>query len=621
VTDLEDERAQLDRTWASPPGFWRWFTHVNHRAIGRRFIVTGFVFLVLGGILALVMRLQLARPGGELVSADLYNQLLTMHGTTMMFFFAVPVMEGFAIYLVPLMIGTRDMAFPRLNAFGYYVYLIAGIVLYASLFLNAAPDAGWFAYVPLAGPEHSPGVRLDVWATMITFIEVSALVAAVELIVTILKQRAPGMSLSRMPLFVWAILVMSVMIVFAMPPVMVASILLALDRTAGALFFEVAAGGDALLWQHLFWFFGHPEVYIIFIPALGFVSTIIIASVRGPVVGYTAIVVSLVAIGFLGFGLWVHHMFTTGLPQLGMNMFTAASMMIAIPSGVQIFCWIATLWRRRPQLHTPMLFVLGFFVIFVLGGLTGVMVASVPFNLQAHDTFFVVAHLHYVLIGGALFPLFGALHFWFPKLTGRLLDERLGKLAFVLMFVGFNVTFFPMHHLGLLGMPRRIYTYGAEMGWGPGNLVATVGAFVLGLGVLVTGINVLRALRRPADAPDDPWHADTLEWATASPPPNYNFAHLPVAAGRYPLWDEAGSRTVVTGVRADRREVLITSMLDALPRAKAVLPGPTAWPLLLALVVGFTFVGVIYTLWVVPVGLLLAFLTVTGWLWPGEESS
>jgi cytochrome c oxidase subunit I+III len=622
----DEERETLDRTWASPRGFLGWFTHVNHRSIGRRFIVTAFVFFLLGGVLALLMRLQLAAPEGELLSADRYNQFLTMHGTTMMFFFAVPMMEGFAIYFVPLMIGTRDMAFPRLNAFGYYVYLIAGIVLYVSLFLDAAPDAGWFNYPPLSSPEHSPGVRIDVWATMITFIEVSALVAAVELIVTILKQRAPGMSLNRMPLFVWAILVTSFMIVFAMPPVMVASIELALDRTVSAHFFHVPEGGDVILWQHLFWFFGHPEVYIIFLPALGFVSAIVAVSTQRRIVGYTFIVVALVATGFISFGLWVHHMYTTGLPILGMNLFTAASMLIALPTGVQIFCWIATIWRTRPSLHVHMLFVLGFFFIFIIGGLTGVMVASVPFDLQAHDTYFIVAHFHYVLIGGAVFPLFGALHMWFPKLWGRLLSERLGKLTFALMFVGFNVAFFPMHLVGLRGMPRRVYTYVPGMGWEGTNLVATVGAFVLGAGVLVFLVNVFIALRRPADAPDDPWRGDSLEWSTSSPPPNYNFLHLPVVAGRWPRWskDDAGAPDFVVGIRSDRREILLTQILDARPTAKAVLPAPSVWPFLLSLAASATFLGVIFTVWAVPAGILASFLALTGWLWPrgaGAEPS
>ncbi len=613
------EVAELDATWSSPPGFLGWFTHVNHRSMGRRFIITAFVFFFLGGIQALIMRTQLAAPENGLVRSDLYSQLLTMHGTTMMFFFAVPVMEGFAIYLVPLMIGTRDMAFPRLNAFGYYVYLIAGVVLYLALFLNMAPDAGWFNYVPLAGPDHSPGLRIDIWATMITFIEISALVAAVELIVTVLKFRAPGMSLNRMPLFVWAMLVTSFMIVFAMPPVMVGSVMLALDRTVATHFFQVSSGGDVLLWQHLFWFFGHPEVYIIFVPALGMVSSIVATFTGRRVFGYTAIVMSLVATAFISFGLWVHHMFTTGLPQLGMNMFTAASIMVAIPTGLQIFCWIATLWGAKPKLNTPMLFVLGFFFIFIIGGLTGVMLASVPFNLQAHDTFFVVAHLHYVLIGGAVFPLFGGCFYWFPKITGRLLHERLGKVSFAMMFVGFNVAFLPLHHVGLLGMPRRVYTYLPETGWAPINLTATLGAYLLALGVLVFLANVLLTLRKPMNCSRNPWDADTLEWSTTSPPPNYNFAHLPVVKGRWALWDEDGSHVFIEGVRGDRREVLLTDVLDAEAQAKTVLPGPSAWPFVLALAVAATFLGVIFSPWALPAGAALCFLALLGWLWPRAE--
>ena len=612
--------ALLDRTWRSPPGFFGWFTHVNHRSMGRRFIVTAFVFFLLGGLEALLMRLQLARPGNTLLDPDTYRQLVTMHGTTMMFFFAVPVMEGFAIYLVPLMIGTRDMAFPRLNAFGYYVYLIAGVVLYASLFLGMAPDAGWFAYAPLAGPRHSPGLRMDIWATMITFIEISALVAAVELIVTIFKQRTPGMSLNRMPLFVWSILITSFMIVFAMPPVMVASVLLALDRTLGTHFFAVSEGGDALLWQHLFWFFGHPEVYIIFVPGLGFVSSIIVAFSRRPMFGYTAIVLSLIATGFIAFGLWVHHMFTTGLPQLGMSFFSAASMMVALPTGIQIFCWIGTLWGSRPKLRTPLLFVLGFFLVFVPGGLTGVMVASVPFNLQAHDTFFIVAHLHYVLIGGAVFPLLGACHYWFPKITGRLLSERLGIVSFALVLIGFNVAFFPMHWLGLMGMVRRVYTYPVGLGLGDTNLLSTVGVGVLGLGLLVMAVNVTRALAKPATAPNNPWHADTLEWSTSSPPPNYNFDDLPVVEGRWPLWEQrrAAERGVV-GLSSRRREVLITRMAIAEPHTVAILPGPSAWPVALAGAVATAFIGLIFSPWFVPIGIVLAAIAIIGWHWPRRE--
>src|SRR5687768_9612262 len=411
------------------------------------------------------MRLQLALPDNTLLGPDQYNQVFTVHGVTMMFLFAVPVMEAMGVYLVPLMVGTRNIAFPRLVAFSYYVYLFGGGLLYVALLTNSGPDTGWFSYVPLAGPDYSPGKRVDIFTQLITFTELSGLAVAVALVATILKLRAPGMTLNRTPLFVWSQLITSLMVIFAMPSIVSASTFLLLDRLVGTQFFNPAEGGDALLWQHLFWFFGHPEVYIIFIPALGIVSTLITAFTGRPPFGYTALVLSMVATGFLGFSLWVHHMFATGLPQLGLTYFTAASMIIAIPTGVQIFCWIASLWRGRPRFETPLLFVLGFIVIFVLGGLSGVTLASLPFDLQVHDTDYVVAHFHYVLLGGAVFPLIGGIYYWFPKMTGRMMSERLGRWNFWVMFAGFNITFFPMHVLGIQGMPRRVYTYPAAMGW------------------------------------------------------------------------------------------------------------------------------------------------------------
>jgi cytochrome c oxidase subunit I+III len=608
----------LAKTWESPPGFLGWFTHVNHRKIGSRFIVTSLIFFALAGVLALLMRLQLVSPENTLLGPDRYNQIFTMHGTTMMFFFAVPAMEGLAMYLVPLMIGTRDMAFPRLSAFGYYVYLIAGIVLYVSLFLGMAPAVGWFSYVPLANIEFSPGKGVGFWTTMITFIELSALTAAVEIIVTIFKQRAPGMSLNRMPLFVWAMLVMSFMIVFAMPTVMVGTVLLALDRIFYTQFFVIAGGGDPLLWQHLFWFFGHPEVYIILIPALGIVSTIITTFTQKEVFGYTALVLSMVAIGFVSFGLWVHHMFTVGLPHLGLSFFTAASAMITIPSGLQIFCWIASLWGARIRYATPMLYILGFFAVFVIGGLTGVMVASIPFDAQVHDTYFVVAHFHYVLIGGAVFPFFGGLYYWYPKITGRIMSERIGRWSFALSFIGLNITFFPMHQLGFQGMPRRIYTYLSEMGWENLNLLVTCGAFVLASGFLLTFYNAIVSLRSGEKATSNPWRADTLEWAAASPPENYNFRHLPVVRGRSPLWDERenGERPVVGGIRADRRETLVTTLLDAKPQAVVILPAPSLWPFVLSITVALGFLGFMFKPILFIVGFFLSFFAIVGWLWP-----
>jgi cytochrome c oxidase subunit I+III len=617
--DGERSRRQLEETWAEPTGFFGWFRCVHHTNIGRRFIVTAFVFFLLGGVEALLLRIQLARPENQFLGPDAYNQIFTMHGTTMMFLFAVPIMEALGIYFVPLMVGARNIAFPRLNAFGYYVYLFGGIFLYLMFFLNTGPDNGWFNYVPLAGPEYAPGKRSDVWAQLITFTELSALVVAVSLIVTVFKLRAPGMSLNRIPLFVWAILVMSFMVVFAMPTVALASTCLILDRLIGTHFFNPAEGGDVLLWQHLFWFFGHPEVYIIFIPATGIISTILPTFCRRKAFGYTALVLSLVATGFLGFGLWVHHMFTTGLPRVAQSFFTAASMMIAIPNGVQIFCWLATIWGGRPKFKTPLLFILGFFFNFVIGGLTGVMLASVSLDQQVHDTFFVVAHFHYVLIGGAVFPLFGAFYYWFPKFTGRMMSERVGRWVFWLFFAGFNVTFFPMHQLGLKGMPRRVYTYLPEMGWGWLNLLATAGGVVLAAGILLFIIDAVRSLRAGERAGDNPWEAATLEWATSSPPPAYNFARIPTVAGRDALWDKREDQPVVTGVREDLREVLVTTTLDAEPDHKVLMPDPSIWPFVTAVATTGLFVGSIFTPWAVVVGGVPVTAALIAWFWPNRE--
>jgi cytochrome c oxidase subunit I+III len=618
--EIEQYRGELEETWAKPTGLLGWLSNVHHTAIGLRYVVTAMMFFALGGLEALAVRIQLARPESRFLGPDQYNQVFTMHGTTMMFLFAVPIMEGMAVYLIPLMIGTRNVAFPRLNAFGYYMYLFGGLLLYAFFFVNAGPDAGWFAYTPLSGPQFSPGKRVDVWAQMITFTELSSLVVAAETIVTILKMRAPGMSLNRMPMYVWSMLVQSFMVIFAMPAVMVASGMLLLDRLVGTHFFNPAEGGDPLLWQHLFWFFGHPEVYLILIPALGFVSTLLATFSRRPVFGYVPLVLSLVATGFLGFGLWVHHMFATGIPQLGSSFFTAASMMIAIPSGVQIFCWLATLWSGRLRFHPPLLFVLGFMAIFVFGGLSGVMLASVPIDLQVHDTFFVVAHFHYVLIGGAVFPLFGALYYWFPKWSGRKLGETLGHLNFWLLFVGFNLTFFPMHILGLRGMPRRVYTYPAEMGWGPLNLLATIGAGLMAVAVLLFLWNAIQSFAIGEVAGADPWGADTLEWSLASPPPPYGFLLLPTVSGRSALWDEKPDQPVVVGCRTDRHEILVTTTVESLPKHREVLPGNTLWPFACAVATSALLIASMFSPHAVIPLLLPVAVTLVGWYWPTGKS-
>jgi cytochrome c oxidase subunit I+III len=617
------EPAELDRlaqSWAKPRGLIGWLSAADHKTIGIRYLVTGFGFFAFAGLLALGMRLQLSQPQNNVLGPALYNEFFSTHGTVMMFLFAVPITQGFSVYLVPLMVGAREIAFPRLNAFSYWLYLFGGLLILGAFVVDSAPDAGWFAYVPLTEQSYTPGKSADIWAQMITFTEVAGLAVAVQLIVTILKVRAPGMSLNRMPIFVWGSLVVSFMVVFAMPAVMLASSALISDRLVQTHFFEPDKGGDTLLYQHLFWFFGHPEVYMIFLPGTAFVSSIIPTFARRPIFGYVPMVASLIGTGFLAFGLWVHHMFVTGIPQLGAAFFTAASMTVAIPSGVQIFCWIATLWEGRLVYRTALLFCLGFIPVFVIGGLSGVMVASVPLDMQVHDTYFVVAHFHYVLIGGFLFPLFGAFYYWIPKIAGRMLDERLGRWHFWLFFIGFNLTFFPMHWLGLAGMPRRVYTYPEGLGWHGMNLLASIGAAIIAISVVIFLVNVALNLRRGGIAGANPWGAGTLEWATASPPPPYNFAAPPIVGGRDPLWLETGVRGVATGLRSDIREVLVTHLLDASPDHRYASPNPSIWPLLAALATTGMFIGSIFTPWAVLIGAVPMFVTFTGWFWPKSTS-
>ena len=618
--DFSAERALMEKTWAPGKGVIGWLTETGHKAIGLRYIVTAFLFFAAGGIEAALMRIQLSKAENHFLNPDLYNQIFTMHGTTMMFLFAVPIMEGFAIYLVPLMVGTRNVAFPKLNAFGYFIYVAGGLFLYAMFLIKSGPDTGWFAYVPLSGPQFDPGKRADSWSQMITFTEISALVVCIEITVTAFKQRAPGMSLNRIPLYVWSMIVVSFMIMFAMPAVMLDSGYLCLDRLIGTHFFNQSEGGDAIFYQHLFWFFGHPEVYIIFIPALGFTSSILTAFTGRKIHGYVAIVSTLVITGFLGFSVWLHHMFATGLPQLGQSFFTAASIMIVIPTAVQMFCWIATIWAgKRLQLKTPVLFVVGWFITFTIGGLTGVMVASVPLNWQLHDTYFIVAHFHYVLIGGAVFPLFGAFHFWFPKWTGRMYNEKLGQLCFWLMLIGFNVTFFPMHILGMKGMPRRVYTYQPGLGWESLNRLESIGAVLITLSVITFIVNMLISRRAGAEAGPNPWNADTLEWSLPSPPPPYNYLHVPVVSGPNAVWDAAVDQPFVTGMRFDKREVLVTKTLDAEPDHVEELPGNSLSPFLLTVTTTVTLIGSIFYAWYFSFGLVAVGIALMYWFWPEEE--
>jgi cytochrome c oxidase subunit I+III len=619
--------AELATVWARPPGVVGWLRAVNHKRIGMRFIVTAFVFLLVGGVEALLIRLQLAGPEQELMSPEAYAELFTLHGSTMMFLFAVPILEGLAMYLVPLMLGARDMPFPRLNAFGYWAYLFGGLFVYASLLAGEVPNGGWFAYVPLTGPEFSPGQNLDFWLLGVTFVELSGIVGAIELIVLILKHRAPGMSLDRMPVFVWATLVTAFMMLFAFTTLAMASTLLELERAYGWVFFDPARGGEPLLWQHLFWIFGHPEVYIMLLPAVGIVSMIVSTFARRPIIGYSFIVIALVGIGFVSFGLWVHHMFTVGIPFLTMSFFTAASMVIAIPSGIQIFAWIATLWGATVRWATPLLFVLGFVFIFVAGGITGVMVAMVPFDWQAHDSFFVVAHFHYVLVGGVLFPVFAGLHYWWPKLTGKLPSERLGVISSIVMFVGFNVAFFPQHILGLLGMPRRVHTYDADLGWGSYNMVSSIGAFVLAVGVLVYAVNLVRAwIAGPVSGPD-PWEAGTLEWATPSPPPAYNFVDMPVVGDRDPLWRPAEPAREAAALQAalrtpndGHRETWSTTSLAARLEELVLIARPSIWPLVTAGAITVALAGLLTENDLAQVlGIAAAVVAVVLWLWPTDD--
>jgi cytochrome c oxidase subunit I len=587
---------RLEQLWAEPSGLHTFLTTVNHKKIGTRYLITAFAFFVLAGIEALTMRTQLAAPELRLVAPKEYNQLFSMHGITMIFLFVTPMLSGFGNYFVPLLIGARDMAFPRMNAFSYWVFLASGLFMYSSLFAQLAPDDGWFNYVPLSSSEYTPGWNIDFYNLGLLFLTISTTAGAVNFIVTILKLRAPGMSINRMPLFCWAILATSFSVVFALPALSAANILLSLDRRFGFHFFDDAHGGDTLLWQHLFWIFGHPDVYIIFLPAVGIVSSIIPVFSRRPIVLYTWMALATVATAVIGFGVWVHHMFATGLPQMTMTFYAAASLLITIPSGVQIFGWTATVLTGRPWLRTPMLFVLGFIVVFVVGGVTGVMFAAIPFDQQVTDSYFVVAHFHYVLFGGAVFPIFAALFYWFPKITGRMYSERLGVLSFWVFFVGFNLTFFPMHVSGLLGMLRRIWTYHEGLGWDIYNLLSTIGAFTLAVGILLVVVNLLVSRSAGLRAGPDPWGGNTLEWATTSPPPEYNFAVIPLVRSADPNWDvadrvedwrrlEAGHYVLEAG-----HETPATTVLDGDVDRVLHMPSESAWPAVLAAAVGLFFV-------------------------------
>jgi cytochrome c oxidase subunit I+III len=618
-----DELAQLERAWKAPTG-WRLFCAVNNTQVGLFYIGVSLLFLLLAGVLGLMIRAQLALPDNALMSAQTYNQVFTMHGTVMMFLFAVPVVEAIAVYLLPPMLGARDLPFPRLSAYAFWAYAIGGLAFFCTIFFDVSPDGGWFMYPPLTGKEHSPGLGADFWLLGIGFIEISAIAGAIELIIGILMTRAPGMTLGRMPVFAWAMLVTAFMIVFAFPAIIAGTLLLELERAFDWPFFIAARGGDPLLWQHLFWFFGHPEVYIIFLPAAGMVSMMVPAMARTSLVAHRAIVAALVAVGVISFALWAHHMFTAGLSRYAMLFVSAASFAVAIPSGVQVFAWIATFWKGRVQLLSPTLFLLGFHFIFVLGGLTGVMVAVLPFDWQVHDTYFIVAHLHYVLIGGMVFPVFAGLYYWAPVLNGHRLSERLARWVFGLMFGGFNLAFFPMHITGLLGMPRRVYTYAGDLGWNGLNLLSSVGAFILALGVLLFFVDAARLVFKQKKEHGNPWNAPTLEWL---PQGDYGVRSIPQISSGEPLWDRpslpdevVAGRHWLPGTHSGGRETLVTSWRDAVPQHLLVLPGDSWWPFVAAAgTAGFFLlltVGWVVTAFVCGITAIVAIIF---WLWQSDN--
>jgi cytochrome c oxidase subunit I+III len=611
---------ELTRVWANAPGWRGQLTAVNHTTLGLRFMATALVFFAIGGVLSMLIRTQLATPDGAFLDTALYNQIFTMHGSIMMFLFAIPMLEGLAIYLLPKLLGTRDMAFPRLTSLGYWCYLFGGLIMLGALLAGVAPHGGWFMYTPLSGATHSPGINADVWLLGVTFVEISAMAAAVEITVTILRMRAPGMKLTEMPLMAWYMLGTSVMMLAGFPPLILGSILLEIERAFGWPFFEVARGGDPLLWQHLFWLFGHPEVYIIFLPAAGALSTIIPVMCRTRILGYGAIVAAIVALVFLSFGLWVHHMFTVGIPHMALAFFSAASLLVAVPTAVQVFAWIGTMWQGRPRMHLPMYHILGFFLTFVMGGLTGVMLAIVPFNWQAHDTAFVTAHLHYVLIGGFVFPMMAAAAYWMPQITGRARIKGLGEAAFWVILVGFHGTFFVMHLTGLLGMPRRIDVYPDNPEWIWLNLTSSIFGFVMTIGFALFALDLILQATLGKRSARDPWQAPTLDWALALPAPTYNFASLPgprllaAESARAALLPLALGEGLLPGAPRGQREVLVTSIGEGRPDHVAILPGNAALPLRLAAAIGL-FVLLMLAglyLWTLPAMALVAVLI---WRW------
>ena len=587
---------RLERIWTEPRGLLGWLTTTDHKRIGLLYFFTTLAFFGAGGVEALLMRTQLAQPNEKVLSPETYDQLMTMHGVTMIFLFVIPMAIGaFGNYLVPLMIGARDMAFPRLNALSFWLFLASGLFMYASVFMHAAPDAGWFNYVPLALKPYAPGRNIDFYALGLIFNGISSTAAALNFIVTIFKLRAPGMSMNRMPLFCFAMLAVSLSLIFALPSLTIDLVYLELQRNLGFHFFDVTHGGDPLLWQHLFWLFGHPEVYIIILPAFGIATSIIPTFSKRKMIAFPLVALAELLVAFIGFGVWAHHMFTTGLPTITLVFFAAASMMVVIPSTIQVFAWTVTVALGRPEFRAPLMFIGGFIVFFVLGGLSGIMFAAIPFDQATTDTYFVVAHFHFIIFGAAVFPILGGMFYWFPKVTGRLYHEGAAKLSFWLTFVGTALTFFPMHIVGLLGMTRRVYTYPSSLGWDAYNLSETIGAFILTAGLLLIFANLAYSRFRGAPAGADPFFGGTLEWATTSPPPPYNFPVIPTVRSAYPNWDVEDRRA--DAARLERGELVLdqghetpaSTVVDAVPDEIVEMPAESPWPLAVAVCTGLLF--------------------------------
>ncbi len=609
-------------------GFWSWFTTIDHKKIGILYGITAFAFFLIGGSEALLIRVQLARPDQSFLEPAVYNELFTMHGITMIFLVVMPLSAAFFNYLLPLMIGARDVAFPRLNAFSYWAFLFAGLFIYSSWFLGGAPNGGWFGYAPNSVIDPTRGMTF--YAIGLLIAGIASTVSAINLAVTILNMRAPGMTLFRMPVFVWMGLVVQLLLAFSLPVITIGLVELLFDRLFGTHFFDVAAGGSPVLWQHLFWLFGHPEVYILVLPAMGIVSEILPVFARKPLFGYQFVVFSGIAIGFIGFGVWAHHMFAVGLGPVANTAFAVSTMIIAVPTGVKIFNWLGTLWNGDLRFATPMLFAIGFIAMFVIGGLSGVTHAVVPSDYQQTDTYYIVAHFHYVLFGGAIFGLFGGIYYWWPKVFGRMLSETGGKLNFWLMLIGFNMTFGPMHILGLQGMPRRIQSYPASLGLSFWNMVSSIGAFVIAISVLVFLVNAIASFRKPKQMEADPWDARTLEWATSSPPPEYNFEEIPVVHSLDDLWhrkyaETEGGRVVPVAAGGSGEAAAIDGHAGEHGAegggGHAIhMPSPSYFPLIAAAGLPIAGYGLIFGVPAVALGLVITLAGFFGWaLEPSAE--